>query len=184
MFEATTMISRKTAKTYVAETAEDDEGGADEQEADADQDAEQDFDNDEIDSHGEAEDNEDDEDISSALVAAAECSAVTARRLQGVTLVRRFSGAPKSIQEGMQNTHCAVCGEKGHWQGDPECQYSKEGKGGSNSDKKPHAKGKSSGGSKGAGKDQKAKKVLSVIHHDGQPRTIELSDPLHPDPPQ
>ena len=60
---------------------------------------------------------------------------ITAKKLAGVTLGRKFTttrpksspnGRPpaKSIEERKRNSHCAVCGEKGHWQGD-ECRLSK-----------------------------------------------------------
>ena len=31
---------------------------------------------------------------------------------------KKFSGKPRSIEERKRNAHCAVCGNKGHWQGD------------------------------------------------------------------
>ena len=54
------------------------------------------------------------------LELAAHCLTVTARRLNGLRLGRKFSGG-KSLAQRKQESHCAVCGEKGHWKGDPEC---------------------------------------------------------------
>ena len=87
---------------------------------------------------GQAEEEENDDSLD-ALREAAECLTVTARRLQGLTLGRKFSGQ-QSIQERKKNTHCAICGERGHWQGDEECQYS-------NSGGKNQQKGSSAGSS-------------------------------------
>ena len=54
----------------------------------------------------------------------AECLTVTAMRLQGVTFGRKFSNKPRSFEDRKRNSHCAVCGERGHWKGDPECPQS------------------------------------------------------------
>lgn len=59
---------------------------------------------------------------------------ITARKLAGVTLGRKFTTQPpskgnfksKSVEERKRNSHCAICGEKGHWQGDEACQASKK----------------------------------------------------------
>ena len=51
------------------------------------------------------------------------CLTVTARRLQGLTLGRKFSGNTKSIAQRKAES-CAVCGQKGHWQGDSGCPQS------------------------------------------------------------
>ena len=59
----------------------------------------------------------------SDLELAAHCLTVTARRLNGLRLGRKFSGG-KSLAQRKQESHCAVCGEKGHWKGDPECAMS------------------------------------------------------------
>ena len=176
------------SRAYVTENAEEDQQDASPSQQDEDEDqtgeheAEENEHDENVSYEDESYDNEDDG-ISEALAAAAECLTVTARRLQGVTLGRKFSGAPKSIEERKQQTHCAVCGEKGHWQGDEACSFSKQGKGSSFGGRKPNAKGKGNGkpSNKDKPSDVKSKKVLSVIHHDGSTRNHELHEP-HPQP--
>ena len=70
------------------------------------------------------EDDADNGDIGDALAEAAQVLTVTARRLQGVTLGRKFSGKPKSREERKRNSHCAVCGQCGHWKGVSACPRS------------------------------------------------------------
>ena len=57
---------------------------------------------------------------------AASVLTVTAKRLSGMTLGRKFTGGKpsgkKSPAELKKTTHCIVCGRQGHWQGDPECE--------------------------------------------------------------
>ena len=55
---------------------------------------------------------EGEDDLSEAIQAAAECRTVTAGRLQGVTLGRKFCGKPKSIEERILNSCCAACGAR------------------------------------------------------------------------
>ena len=121
-----------------------------------------------------ADDADENESWISDLEKAAECLTVTARRLQGLTLGRKYTGT-KSIQQRKSESHCSACGVKGHWKGDPECTYS-EGK-----------DGKDGKGSKGAGKsknDGKAKKVLSINHPDGTSVSfspeVEVDDKTEP----
>ena len=66
----------------------------------------------------------DDDDLTASLADVAKCLTVTARRLQGMTLGRKFSNNTKTIAQRKAETHCAVCGTKGRWQGDPECTQS------------------------------------------------------------
>ena len=125
----------------------------------------------------EAWENEDDEQMS-ALKEAAECLTVTARRLQGLTLGRKFTGQ-QSIQERKKNTHCAICGEKGHWQGDDECQYSNSNSKGQKGQGSGDASNKSKtgkAGSKGNSNGGKSKKVFTVLNQDGNSRSVTFQD--------
>ena len=67
------------------------------------------------------EDGQEGEDLSGAILEAAQVLTVTARRLQGVTLGRKFSNKPRSIEERKRSSYCAACGQKGHLQGDAVC---------------------------------------------------------------
>ena len=125
----------------------------------------------------EAWENEDDDQFS-ALKEAAECLTVTARRLQGLTLGRKFSGQ-QSIQERKKNTHCAICGERGHWQGDEECPYSNSSQKGQNGQGGGGASNKSKtgkAGSKGKSDGDKSKKVFTVLNHDGNSRSVTFQE--------
>lgn len=70
----------------------------------------------------------------------------------------------KSIEERKRNSHCAVCGEKGHWQGDDVCQASKKPGAGS---KHQHASTtyRSPMGQKGAPGGKGGVKQTFLIHH-------------------
>ena len=158
-----------TKKTYIAETIEDtipeDENGEIEAEQAGDDtagDAEPPEDDPQ---EAEADDLEEDvEDIMSGLHEAAECLTVTARRLQGLTLGRKFSG-DKSLAQRKAESHCAVCGARGHWKGDPECPQSSEQKSKNDKGGKPSQAGKPF-----------AKKVLTVNHHDGAKRSVNFEE--------
>lgn len=97
---------------------------------------------------------------------AAHCLTVTARRLSGLRLGRKFSGS-KSVQQRKAESHCIVCGAKGHWQNDPECPLTGS---------KPESSTK--GGGKGSNKSDKAsaKKVMTVQHSDGSKRQVSFGD--------
>ena len=101
----------------------------------------------------------------SDLDLAAHCLTVTARRLSNMRLGRKFSGGGKSISQRKAESHCAVCGQKGHWRGDKECPQSAS----SSSEVKPKT-GKDDSKTKGAGK-----KVLSVLHPDGHNRSVNFN---------
>ena len=88
----------------------------------------------------------------------AEVLTVTAKKLQALTLGRKFSGN-RNVADRKKNTHCAACGELGHWAGDATC--SKSAKGGN----KGKSKGSSSTFSDGA-KNVQSKKVLFTMSHD------------------
>ena len=100
----------------------------------------------------------------SGLHEAAECLTVTARRLQGLTLGRKFSGN-KSLAQRKAESHCAVCGARGHWKGDPECPQSSEQKSKNDKGGKPSQAGKPF-----------AKKALTVNHHDGAKRSVNFEE--------
>lgn len=105
-----------------AQTAAEDDGNNDHEEGEQGNDDEipaQDDQNAENDADGNDYANDDDEEVDFAEVA--RVLTVTARRLQGLTLGRKFSGPAKSIQQRKAESHCAVCGQRGHWQGDKEC---------------------------------------------------------------
>ena len=92
---------------------------------------------------------------------------VTARRLQGVRLGRKFSGGKATIEERKKRSHCSACGQQGHWAGDAECSFSKSGGGG---------KGAPKGATKGAGKPGKTagsgSKVM-IVRAEGSTATYE-----------
>ena len=117
------------------------------------------------------------------LDAVVDCLTVTARRLQGLTLGRKFTGK-RSLADRKRTSHCAICGERGHWQGDPECSgASGSGKGGSKSSSsnakgagatsKPFAKGKDGDASRASG----SKKVFTVKYADGVTVEQPVQDP-------
>ncbi|CAK9109800.1 unnamed protein product, partial [Durusdinium trenchii] len=68
---------------------------------------------------------------------------VTARKLSGVTLGRKFTTGGKKVKKTPEElrkvTHCSACGALGHWAADSECPMNKGGKG-----SKGTAKGSSS----------------------------------------
>ena len=134
------------------------------QENEFDEDAEIPHEEDDGEDGSEAED----DDLASNLAEVAKCLTVTARRLQGMTLGRKFTGGSKSIAQRKAETHCAVCGQKGHWQGDSECPQSngasKDSKG-----KPPYA-----GNKKPDGKSS-LKKVMTVSYGKGS-RQVALED--------
>ena len=103
-------------------------------------------------------------DLEAVMQEVAECLTVTARRLQGVTLGRKFTNNPKDkgIEQRKRNSHCAACGQKGHWQGDDVCPVSAKG-----------AKGAGKGGGKTdtTKKGSGPKKVMTVIHHNASEPT-------------
>lgn len=69
------------------------------------------------------DEDDDDYDAASELSEVAKCLTVTARRLQGLTLGRKFGGNSKSLAQRKAESHCAACGQRGHWQGDSECPH-------------------------------------------------------------
>lgn len=117
---------------------------------------------------GDEDDGDQEGDLVADLAEVARCLTVTARRLQGMTLGRKFTGGSKTIAQRKAETHCAVCGQKGHWQGDSECPQSGNSNGGKGGktftpgNKKPEAK-------------SQAKKVMTVTYGSGR-REIPIQD--------
>lgn len=120
--------------TFVAETAEapeDDElpDGL----AEIPEEEEQDF----ADDGGEAQDDDEEllpddapddaTELADAVLQAAGVLTVTARRLQGVKLGRKFSGPKASIEDRKKRSTCAACGQTGHWKNDEACPLMKPG---------------------------------------------------------
>ena len=98
---------------------------------------------------------------------------VTARKLSGIVQARKYGtppGTKKSIDERKRTSHCAACGAKGHWKGDPECPASSK------------AKGSSKGGSKDKSSGDKPKTVHFVNankHHSDDDLDVEPAMQSH-----
>ena len=116
-----------------------------------------------------AEDADQADDLSEVI----RCLTVTARRLQGLTLGRKFSGNTKSIAQRKAESHCAVCGQKGNLQGDPQSGSTASSSGGKG--KTPAATPKKSDAKGG-----QSKKVLAVVHSGGK-RLVNFEDPVEID---
>ena len=167
----------KVHRAYVAEEAPDDE---DQGEDDMPGIPEEDDD----DAQGDDDDEElvpqdDPENIEDVMREVADCLTVTARRLQGVTLGRKFSGGGrgKGLEQRKKNSHCMACGQKGHWQGDESCPVSAKGGRGSS------ASSSTTSLPKGDRRDKKGaapKKVLTVFHPAGLDKSVsfESSSPV------
>ena len=135
-------LQQQPKRAYVTETEQTPEGN-DEQQEDApeptpegEEDAPEaeEVDQDEVQGEDEPEDDDFTQQINEIMT-------VTARKLAGVMQARKFATPKKSIAERKRTTHCAVCGQQGHWQGDPECAASSKktnkgsGKGGKSDEK-------------------------------------------------
>ena len=120
---------------------------------------------------------ENDPDVTACQLA--EVLTVTARRLSGMTLGRKYSGSKKTPEELKKVTHCGACGEVGHWHTDSVCPLNGKGgqsqsnsKGGSTKPYRPNPSvGQKSSGrqqQKGVGKGGKASKPhsVSIVHHE------------------
>eukprot|EP00438_Fugacium_kawagutii_P011147 Skav200228 [mRNA] locus=scaffold2352:155227:163374:+ [translate_table: standard] len=168
-------------KTYIAETQQEDEANAEpppeEEEEDPGEELPPEPDESGEDAHlPDDEADENDDELSEAI----RCLTVTARRLQGMTLGRKFSGASRSIAQRKAESHCAACGQRGHWQGDSICPHSATSSASPGKSSKGPGKGKASGiSSKPDAKSSPSKKVLSVKHAGGQ-RSVTFEN-IHED---
>ena len=129
--------------------------------------------------------NEEVDDDAANLDEVVKCLTVTARRLQGLTLGRKFrGGGGKSIQQRKAESHCAACGQKGHWQGDSTCPHSN-----GQSSNKPSSSSSFKGKPPGAdgkkpdsnAKTAASKKVLTVMHEGGK-RTVTFDESSQQNP--
>eukprot|EP00439_Symbiodinium_sp_Y106_P042581 s4645_g5.t1 len=157
-------------RVFVAETGEHHETetpGNDGDEATFETIPEADVEDDEDPTTGQDDQGDDDDD--GELQDLAQVLTVTARRLASTRLGRKYSGAKASPAELKKRTTCAVCGEVGHWKGDPECKVSGDkgaaskhapGKGAANTSQQTSNKG-----SQRPGKGQ-AHQALTVTHSD------------------
>ena len=169
-------------RVYVTEVHDDDgnqdehaeqEPGEDPEDGAADQADEQQEQDDAAEGEEEAAEDADQADDLSEVI---RCLTVTARRLQGLTLGRKFSGNTKSIAQRKAESHCAVCGQKGHWQGDSECPQSGSTASSSGSKGKTPAATPKKSDAKGG----QSKKVLAVVHSGGK-RLVNFEDPVEID---
>ncbi|CAK9114796.1 Protease Do-like 9 [Durusdinium trenchii] len=120
------------------------------------------------------------DDVTDDLTNLAQVLTVTARKLSGITLGRKFSTgnkSKKSPDELRKVTHCSACGALGHWYQDQACPMN-QGAGAGKA-------GKSGKGSKGSssssyrqtsGPDKKADRPhqVSVVHHEHG--SLEVND--------
>ena len=96
---------------------------------------------------------------------------VTAKKLAGMTLGRKFTtkkpqtsqaaAAIAAIAKKKANSHCAACGQKGQWKGDAACSMSTTSRSSSSVDAKgdrPPKPPQSAGGQKS--------RAFTVVHHD------------------
>ena len=147
------------------------------EEADEDQEAVEDGPDDEVEQHDDAQDEEVDiQDLAQVLT-------VTARKLSGITLGRKFTtgNANKvkaSPEELRKVTHCGACGALGHWHADSVCPHNQgNGSKPKTSGHKGHG-GKASGkGGKGDKKNEQRPHQVSLVHHDHGSVRIEETPP-------
>ena len=142
------------------EEAEDFSDHDQEPDADDDQDQEEDPD---------AEDDENDSGLD--LEGLSHVLTVTAKKLAGITLGRKYTTKQKSNMSKddwareKQISHCGACGEKGHWKGDAECPKTAS-KGSSYRNNKGSSKGDRSD-QRGKGPSQQQKpRAFTVVHHE------------------
>ena len=147
---------------------EDNEVGDENDEAVETEDQEAPPDGDDDGQDGEGEDEELD------LGGVAEVLTVTAKKLQSMTLGRKFSGS-RSISDRKKSSHCSACGELGHWAGDAACSKSAKGGG------KSKSKGSTFGGNDPS-KSQPAKKVLFTLNCDDAVEHHLPQEPLETPP--
>ena len=93
---------------------------------------------------------------------------VTAKKLSGITLGRKFTtGNAKKVKQNPDElrkvTHCGACGALGHWHADPECPHNK-GKP-ARQDGPPGGKGGQRSSKSDKKRDQRPHQV-SLVHHE------------------
>lgn len=101
---------------------------------------------------------------------------VTAKKLSGITLGRKYTTkkpanpqTSANIAKKKMNSHCMACGQKGHWKGDANCPVSQ--KPSSSTGYKADNKFKP-----GAPQSQKSQ-ALTVVHHDhGRVQLVDSND--------
>ena len=106
---------------------------------------------------------------------------VTARRLAGLTLGRKFTtrkpdsnNAASNIAKRKMTSHCSACGEKGHWKDDDICPMKNKGAV-KKTEFRPPAK--NTGYRAQTAQKQKAQQAFPVVHHEHG--HFEIHD--HPD---
>ena len=97
---------------------------------------------------------------------------VTARRLAGLTLGRKYSDkkpgsssatTSAAIAKRKQSSHCSACGERGHWKDDDICPMKGKKTGhGKTHEQRPPFKPKTSSAAPG----QKMQQAFPVVHHE------------------
>ena len=113
---------------------------------------------------GEADDDGQEADLSEI----ADILTVTARKLSGVTLGRKFTTSNPSKktrlppEELKKVTHCSACGGLGHWAGDAQCPHGAKSTKGGSKGKTPFVHDKSNS-QKGSSSSYR----VSMVHHDG-----------------
>ncbi|CAK9090716.1 unnamed protein product [Durusdinium trenchii] len=146
-------------------------------EEEADLDAGPDGQEDEPADAGECEDDGEGQEADADLSEIADILTVTARKLSGVTLGRKFTTTNPSKKtrlppdELKKITHCSACGGLGHWAGDPQCPHGAKGaKGGSKGKTQQQTSEK---GQKNAHASSSSSYRVSMVHHDGGTDIIE-----------
>lgn len=90
----------------------------------------------------------------------AEVLTVTAKKLQSLTLGRKFSGS-RTIEERKRTSSCSACGVQGHWMGDAACP-----KGGKAKGKGGKSTFKSKDNSKSKDDTHASKRVYFTVRHE------------------
>ena len=163
---------QQTSRVYVA-GADEATNQVMESIGEGDEGADDDFDNphqddDELDGNDDEQPADDDDDDGLDLGELSHVLTVTAKKLAGMTLGRKFttkkpqtSQAAAAIAKKKANSHCAACGQKGHWKGDAACSMSTTSRSSSSVDAKgdrPPKPPQSAGGQKS--------RAFTVVHHD------------------